>query len=800
MRPRNRADITIKRPTSNGDVDVLTVPITERSTRKFSLMTEDCIELAFSLGSAVHLAIGDYVIDELFGKFVITEDQMPTYNTTTGGYDYVVRFNAWYYVWKNYLHCLVADGQRMEASWTLTERLTVQAQQIVENLNALGITGCSVSVSATNAQEVKCVKFTGISILEAMKMIADAWECEWWVEGKVIHFGKCESGTPVEFELGVNVESMSIANNRNSYANRIYAFGGTQNVPESYDRVLIFTADTYHNGHWSDSARPLTHDMVDVNGLAYTNLRVVNDFNVTQNANITTLTAATNGWEVLYGTADIKGKITLDIHNNLTVYVNFSIMIYAKVVGGGSVVLYTESGEMNSPLLYREINIDGSLTPNAYNTLYIQVKFTNTGGGTLLITRKNLSLSSLVVHKKYMSAPLILKPIGSQQSYNVTYDIYNENYGSFTFDNGVPSDFGIGSRYTLSPLISDIPSGYYTADYTIGALSKVGARRIHLPLDEYPHRYMDGGTFADNSQIVEKAIVFDKIFPRLELKITEVSQKIKRDTIEHEDGTISYENWVQYSFKCSRINGTAFDFNTRYLLPNFTLTANFTASQTIDADSGFMLAGMTFDVGFNNDTQEYTIIRNDNYGVSLPEGTLKPSIGDTFFLTGWNPRAITDLGLVEDAEQELAIKTQEYLDAIEQGQFTFTCNMMSDVFFGFKVLTRFYADGKAFVTKDGEYLNVTNVQNKQFYAQDKKFKTNDGKWFYVEIGDDDFIMPTEGMRVIVIHGALLSSKQSRVIAYQFKLDKPFDSPQYTIGETQPYSRLAKIEKEIIQLQ
>lgn len=775
MRPRNRAEITIKRPTSNGDVDVLTVPITERSTRKFSLMIEDCIELAFSLVSAVHLAIGDYVIDELFGKFVITEDQMPTYNTTTGGYDYVVKLNAWYYVWKNYLHCLVADGQRMEASWTLTERLTVQAQQIVENLNVLGITGYTVSVSATNAQEVKCVKFTGNSILDAMKMIADAWECEWWVEDKVIHFGKCESGTPVEFELGVNVESMSIANNRNTFANRLYAFGGTQNVPENYDRSLIFTADTNDNGHWSDSTRPLTQEMADANGIAYTALRIIDDFTITQSGNITTLTASTNGWNIQSESANIKGIVKFDILNNLNAFVDFEITISAIIaVGGGSVVLYTENGEMHTPELDREIDLDDYLTSNTFSALRIEVKFTNNGSGTLSIKRKNLSLTSLGVHKKNVSIPLTLTLIGSSESYDVTFNTGDNEYGSFTFDDGVPSGFEIGSRYTLSPLSFDIPLGYYTIDYSVGTLSKVGARRIHLPLDDYPHRYMDDDTFADNSQIVEKAIAFDKIFPRLELKITEVSQKIKRDTIEHEDGTVSYDNWVQYSFKCSRINGTAFDFSIRYLLPNVTLTANFTAPQTIDADSGFMLAGMTFDVGFNNDTQEYTIIRNENYGVSLPDGTLKPSVGDTFFLAGWNPRAITDLGLVEDAEQELAAKTQEYLDAIEHGQFTFTCNMMSDWWF-----------------KDADRAAYHNIGI--------PFHTNDDKQLYVKINKGGYVLPIDGQRVTIKHNALKANKTSRVIGYQFKLDKPFDSPQYTIGETQAFSRLAKIEKEITQL-
>ena len=83
MRERESAYISIMRTSA----EVATIAITPQSRRMFRLMEEDCIELSFSLAEAVHFAVGDYCEDELFGRFVVTEEQMPAYNAVTGGYD-----------------------------------------------------------------------------------------------------------------------------------------------------------------------------------------------------------------------------------------------------------------------------------------------------------------------------------------------------------------------------------------------------------------------------------------------------------------------------------------------------------------------------------------------------------------------------------------------------------------------------------------------------------------------------------------------------------------------------------------
>ena len=72
-------------------------PINKGSKRKFTLMQEDYITLKFSLEHPVYFNLGDGIDNEL-GIFELIDLYKPVYNTTTGGYDYELRLDAYY--WK----------------------------------------------------------------------------------------------------------------------------------------------------------------------------------------------------------------------------------------------------------------------------------------------------------------------------------------------------------------------------------------------------------------------------------------------------------------------------------------------------------------------------------------------------------------------------------------------------------------------------------------------------------------------------------------------------------------------------
>ena len=110
------------------------------------------------------------------------------------------------------------------------------------------------------------------------------------------------------------------------------------------------------------------------------------------------------------------------------------------------------------------------------------------------------------------------------------------------------------------------------------------------------------------------------------------------------------------------------------------------------------------------------------------------------------------------AQRELRTVVDAYLAALQEGQFTFTCRMMSDIWF--------------------EY-----------------------NWGGREVdGIKTFGLLNAGAKVTITHAALPGgTKTSRVIGYEYKLDMPYDTPTYTVGETEAYSRLKQIEKQLTRL-
>ena len=351
--------------------------------------------------------------------------------------------------------------------------------------------------------------------------------------------------------------------------------------------------------------------------------------------------------------------------------------------------------------------------------------------------------------------------------------------------------------YTLTGLdIFKVPLSFYSPNYDVGVLSKLGGKCLHLPLSSYPNRYLErSNIYAPNRQAVEMAVQFPDIYPKLTLKVSTVYQRDIIDETVYSDGSVERRNAKQYRFRVTHTNGQTFSFNTKYLIDGEKLRGEFTAPEELVND-GYKLAGMSFELGFDNSSQVYTIIRNEDYGALLPNQYLAPSVGDTLFFTGWNPRAIEALGLVSAAESELAEKANEYLQAIEEGQFTFTCHMMSDW------LEYEEDSGDEDDDSDGSYPMYT--------SQDEPIEEVGGAWFYVlgnatgggstHSGTTVFQLPIEGARVTILHNGIKGgSKTSRVIGYEFKLDMPWDSPTYIVGETQAYSRLARIEKEITKI-
>ena len=208
------------------------------SKRKFTLMKEDFILLKFSLKSPVFFKLGDWTEDTRFGRFELCDLYKPKYNRKTGAYDYELQLDAYYWKWKNKIFKYTPETTGQEASWNLTAPLDVQAGIVLRNLKALGYTykgqDFVFSIDSTVENKSQLMSYDNINILDACFEMAKKWDCECWVTENIIHFGRCESGDAVDFEIGKNVQEMSQSESQSTYATRIYAFGSTRNIPADY--------------------------------------------------------------------------------------------------------------------------------------------------------------------------------------------------------------------------------------------------------------------------------------------------------------------------------------------------------------------------------------------------------------------------------------------------------------------------------------------------------------------------------------------------------------------------------------
>lgn len=218
----------------------LTTLINEGCKRKFTLMKEDYIMLKFSLENPIYFKLGSYV-ECNFGLFEVCDLQKPAFNTNTAGYDYELQLDAYYWKWKNKIFKYTPETTGQEASWNLTAPLDVQVGIVLRNLKALGYTykgqDFVFSIDSTVENKSQLMSYDNINILDACFEMAKKWDCECWVTENIIHFGRCESGDAVDFEIGKNVQEMSQSESRSTYATRIYAFGSTKNIPSDYRPV-----------------------------------------------------------------------------------------------------------------------------------------------------------------------------------------------------------------------------------------------------------------------------------------------------------------------------------------------------------------------------------------------------------------------------------------------------------------------------------------------------------------------------------------------------------------------------------
>lgn len=895
MNTRTESEITIY---SSRRRPIVTVPIRKESKRVWKLMDSDYIELRFDLARPVVIDLGAYIDDELFGRFVLCDEQQCSINKSNGAYQYTIQFRNRYWQLNNHVFCFchvrentVDEYYRKETDWSLTDTLDAQLAEVMKNISTLGYTGYSYTIHTEDidtAGEAYLMQYNGTHIIDALKAIASQWECEWWTEVTeqtvVFHFGKCQTDDePVVLEYGTNCETITADKSNTVHANRVWAFGGTRNVPPTYRRSLWLEVTrqseipTYGQLSYDEQREMLlpmfanpqreetSHVSIDtgearevsVNGRGL----------ATYTLNFDVVTQPITETNIVTMIRDSEYDFDLEVNSGYSIRFVFDTYTHDKTIDFvEKVTLYATTGNIDYEVFSASYNRqfvisrqapgyqvlssddenDGGLTLgteryrieqyyNGYdsggNTMRIRktYKAEETGNYTLKVVRTLTATTSggwyyegIIGSNEQFTYTEIGHVSGSVSSYDgSSYSVpatdkqgneytlvfnpasageYSDEYYAFKAKrDGAYISLSLGDKFHIAEselVYTEVPYSYYTDNIDDpSALKRIGERRIELPDSfadedcEVVDGYMQvkGVT---NATAKEEAIVFDEQYPRMLLTVGEISSvDMETETEPMADTSVRTWKWTQYTITPSEM----FALKPSWLLPNVDLQVKFlTRADAILIDPDFdgtgaeyRLAGMTFNVNLLDDDPDangnsrYTIVRNENYGAALPNTSLRPSIGDPFIVVGWNVRAMGATGLVEEAERSVARKTAEYLRAIMYKQLTYTCELMSD--------TLLNQDGSFDLLTPGRTAKVIYPAITQGR---ERFITRDSKEFFSKIDLSNF-------EPFIVRA---TGQTSRVIAYELKLDIPYDTPKYTIGESEAYSRLKNIEKEITKLQ
>lgn len=809
------------------------------------LMKEDYVELHFNLAEPVFFPIGSYCTwhDKVYQ---VTEIQSPTYDSNTGGYQYELKLEAYYFAWKNRMYKYKSEyNNTLEASFNLTANLREQVYTLVRCLNDVdgmlynGTDKYDFDVNKVDDDVLKKVKtqsYSSVNYIDALAQIAEAWDTEWWVIGNVIHFGKCQDaeGTNVDFILGKNVESMDGSKSETDYATRVYAFGSSNNLPANWDKGNVELTVTGLKGttdSWYFSSEyPFYSEYFDKVTEVKVEKPAVNDFGTISIDKKTFyysdkyLVGAVSGAKTEYISITAKNAVKLregsheEQKSGIGLLLSWSTVgpidsqwyisgrIYAIVrcvdSGKGSAVKIGGK-EYERVLAYKEYSLNlneyGSGSGQQYNSYqfcipsvklteetsvtieYLLVLELSARGveGKLSISDETASLGfATTKDDSYTQAECKITFTETKKEakaiwYNTTQYIeptLDVHTSMFKIAKSAITLKG-GEKFTLDNLVvAKLPTHFFPANkQDAKSIKALADTRLTLPSPGYIDTQE-----AKDGEIVEKVLVFDDIYPRTKSEITEVRDKLQNVVDENKQPT--GEKYTEYYIKTN-----SFVFDIKWQLP----TGN---NMQVIFQSG-PLAGLTFDVQFNSsetpttptiDHQFFRILRKQfDGGLYLPNKAMHPEEGNEFILTGWDSSRIADLKLIGNAQEELAKETQKQIKKMMIDPNTYECTLFSDIAYGVRE--------KTYITDDSGNTLVDDYGNE--IVQDYSGSDLDAKNAW------DFDL---GRRVTMYNAALFRSgkRESRVMGYEKKMDIPYDSPTYIIGEKATYSKFKDLEKQI----
>ncbi|EGK04699.1 hypothetical protein [Dysgonomonas mossii] len=197
------------------------------------LMSEHYVQFTFPLTIKYDFVRADY-IDYKGIRYAIRTDCQPT-ESGFQNYKYEPKFEAPEMFWQDFICWYIYQGLK-EAEWTLMEHAGTFLQIGCDNINAY--TGETWTVGVVEPTDMQNLTFSSQNVFDFLTDVAEAFNCEWYLdyEAKTINLVYSYSkGELMELRREIELIDITRSNeNSDEYCTRMYAFGGTRNIPSNY--------------------------------------------------------------------------------------------------------------------------------------------------------------------------------------------------------------------------------------------------------------------------------------------------------------------------------------------------------------------------------------------------------------------------------------------------------------------------------------------------------------------------------------------------------------------------------------
>lgn len=336
---------------------------------------------------------------------------------------------------------------------------------------------------------------------------------------------------------------------------------------------------------------------------------------------------------------------------------------------------------------------------------------------------------------------------------SIIYLGYCELSGQTTFEHGV-NMLSMSQSASKSSFITrlyafgsdkNIPTGYFTGSDADATTDGIATDYLMLPTKGVDkdgffckNGYMENANVVKNDkQAIEGIVIFSDEYPKVECAVSNI--KTYDSTVEENGEKVTETFW-----QVTSNDRFATSFSPSWIKRNLTLMIKFTSGS---------LMGMEFETSFKVIEQDnyFEIVANDTYGRKLPDPALCPKVGDKFFIYNWDATKITETDLIQEAQESLFERAKTYYKKSMIDNSNFTCELDGE---------KFYNHGIYDYHPIGEQVKLIDPMFSDMDA--------DGKHY----------------------------RNSRIIGMEIKLDIPYDSPQYIVGEKAAYSRLGQLEEKV----